>query len=50
MGMRGELGRDTELWGIFDMCSGYMHIFFINTHFVVYLCFMHFSVCVIFSI
>lgn len=37
MGMMGELGRDTEVWGIFDMRSGYMHIFFINTHFVVYL-------------
>ena len=46
-GEGGGLGRDTEVWGIFDIRSGYMHIFFINTHFVVYLCFMHFSVCCI---
>ena len=33
MGVRWGLGRDTEVWGIFDVGSGYMHIFFVNTPF-----------------
>ena len=33
MGVRWGLGRDREVWGIFDIGSGYMHIFFVNTPF-----------------
>lgn len=33
MGVRWGLGGDTEVWGIFDMGSGYTHNFFVNTPF-----------------
>lgn len=33
MGVRWGLGRDREVWGIFYIGSGSMHIFFVNTPF-----------------